>query len=198
MGSRCARKITKVNITANAIFELGGRMNRQEGVGKVRRLLSLFVALIFALVIRLLAVPCFAGWVSKVSAVPQGEAPVPTIASASVPFYPRIAQTAHIEGAVKLRLSTDGKVVSAVEVEAGPAMLVQAAKENVNTWRFERHRPTKFETTFHYKLLPSICGSKCNCGSVEGPSVILHIPINVEINADEILTCDPAIERKPQ
>src|SRR5216684_927146 len=39
----------------------------------------------------------------------EARAPLPKVVSASVPFYPRLAPSARIQGAVTLRLSTDGK-----------------------------------------------------------------------------------------
>jgi len=72
-------------------------------------------------------------------------------------------------------------------------MLAQAAKENVETWRFDRHSPTTFETTFRYRLLPSKCDSDCNCDSLEKDSVQLKLPTDAEVAAMELLTCDPAI-----
>lgn len=124
----------------------------------------------------------------------QSRAPLPAVVSASVPFYPRISQVAHIEGVVRLRISTDGQRVSAVRVESGPQMLAQAAKQNVETWQFQQHKPTTFEVMFQYQLLPSTCDSKCNCGSKEGASVLLRLPTLVEVKAGEVLTCDPAVE----
>lgn len=41
---------------------------------------------------------------------------LPEVLSASVPFYPRIPQHGHIEGIVRLRVSTDGARVSRVQV----------------------------------------------------------------------------------
>jgi len=105
--------------------------------------------------------------------------PVPSVVSASVPLYPRITQQAHIEGVVRLRISTDGNRV-----------LAQAAQENVKTWQFEQHSPTTFEVTFRYKLLPSKCDAKCNCDSAEKPSVLLQLPTDVEVNAKELMVCD--------
>jgi hypothetical protein len=40
--------------------------------------------------------------------------PLPSVASASVPFYPHVPQQAHIEGVVRLRISTDGNRVASV------------------------------------------------------------------------------------
>jgi TonB family protein len=129
------------------------------------------------------------------SAAPQAEAPLPKVASASVPFYPRLAPTARIQGTVTLRVSTDGKRVSAVEAESGPPMLVQAAKENVKTWQFESHTPTNFEITFHYRLLlPSKCDSDCHCDSTKKETVLLQLPTNVDVSAKIPVICDPAVE----
>ena len=118
---------------------------------------------------------------------------LPSVAGASVPFYPRVPQQAHIEGVVRLRIATDGNRVASVQVESGQPMLVQAAQENVRTWQFEPHAATTFETTFHYKLLPSKCDAECNkCDSVEEPSVLLKLPSDVEVNAKELMVCDSA------
>jgi TonB family protein len=126
----------------------------------------------------------------------QQKQPLPSIASASVPLYPRTPQMAHIEGVVRLRISTDGSRASSIEVESGQPMLAQAAKENVKTWQFEQHSPTTFEATFRYRLLPSKCDSECNCDSLEKGTVLLRLPAEVEVSAKELLICDPAAENK--
>lgn|ERR1700719_3197811 len=126
------------------------------------------------------------------SAAQQTEAPLPKVASASVPFYPQVAPSARIQGAVTLRLSTDGKGVSAIEAESGPPMLVQAAKANVKTWQFELHAPTSFEVTFRYRLLSYVCESGCRCHSEEKESVLLQLPTNIEVSATLPMICDPA------
>lgn len=118
--------------------------------------------------------------------------PLPSVVSASVPLYPRITQQAHIEGVVRLRISTDGNRVASVEVESGQPMLAQAAQENVKTWQFEQHSPTTFEVTFRYRLLKSKCDAQCNCGAAEKPSVLLQLPTDVEVNAEELMVCDSA------
>jgi len=125
--------------------------------------------------------------------IAQKRQTLPSVASASVPLYPRVIRAARIQGDVMLRLSTDGERVSAVEVESGPPMLAQAAKENVKTWQFEPHTPTSFEVTFRYKLLlPSKCDSECNCDSAEKESVLLQLPTNVDVSAKVPMICDPA------
>ncbi len=76
-------------------------------------------------------------------------------------------------------------------------MLAEAAQKNVKTWQFEPHTPTTFETTFHYKLLPSKCDAECNCDSVAKSSVLLQLPSDVEVNAKELIICDSA-SNKPR
>jgi hypothetical protein len=121
---------------------------------------------------------------------------LPTVLSASVPFYPRIAQAAHIEGKVQLKVSTDGNRAVAVEIQNGPLILAKAAQENVKTWQFERHASTSFQVTFRYRLLLSKCDAKCNCRSPETPSVVLRMPRDIEVTAEEVMFCDPAAERR--
>jgi len=138
------------------------------------------------------------GLAASVCAAQESKTPVPDLASAAVPFYPRLAQMARIQGVVTLRLSTDGKRVSAIEGESGPLMLVKAAKENVGTWQFEQHVPTSFETTFRYRLYGSKCDSQCNCSGVEKRTALLRLPTEVEVSAEGLMICDPAEEIKPK
>lgn len=129
---------------------------------------------------------------ANMSVAQQAKKPMPTVAGASVPLYPRVIRAARIQGDVTLRLSTDGERVSTVEVESGPPMLAEAAKDNVKTWQFEPHAPTSFEVTFHYKLLlPTKCDSECNCDSEEKESVLLQLPTNVNVSAKVPAICDP-------
>jgi hypothetical protein len=123
---------------------------------------------------------------------------LPVVVSASVPFYPTVAQKAHIDGVIRLRVTTDGARVSSIEVITGSPMLAQIAKDNVKTWQFDQDRPTTFVTTFHYRILPSKCDDDCNCTTIEPPAVVLHLPTSVEISAAQIWTCDPLEQRKPR
>jgi hypothetical protein len=127
------------------------------------------------------------------SAAQQAKAPVPKVVSASVPFYPRLAPPARIQGVVTFQLSTDGKRVSAIDGESGPPMLVEASKENVKKWQFEPHVPASFKVTFQYRLLPTKCDAQCKCDSDEKESVLLQLPTNVEVSAKEYAICDPAV-----
>jgi hypothetical protein len=120
----------------------------------------------------------------------QGEK-LPTVISASVPFYPRIAWTINVQGEVVLRVATDGEQVSSVEVVSGHGLLAGSAVSNVKTWRFEKHAAMTFEVTFHYKVLPVKCGQGCNCDidGAEKDSVVLRLPTDVEINERQNVSC---------
>lgn len=113
----------------------------------------------------------------------EAQEPLPEVTNAVVPFYPPIALAARISGVVRLHLSTDGKHVSAVTAQGGPAMLIPAAEENVRTWTFADHVPTTFDVSFRYVILT---GSGCDTGN---KPVILHLPTEVEIDAMP-QTCD--------
>ena len=128
---------------------------------------------------------------ATMSAAQSKKNSLPRVVNASVPFYPRLAQQAHILGIVRLRVSTDGKRASSVEILSGPPLLAQVAKTNVETWEFEQHSPTSFEVTFRYKLLPSECDPECNCEGVEKGTILLRLPDEVEVNAQELMICDP-------
>ncbi|MFZ0334004.1 MAG: TonB family protein [Candidatus Acidiferrales bacterium] len=117
--------------------------------------------------------------------------------SATVPFYPRMAQAAHISGEVLLRVSTDGTHVSAVSVESGPSMLAAAAEANVKTWQFEKNKPMQFEATFHYSVTVGGCDAECNCDSMGRDTVLLNLPSDVEIIGKVVPTCDPVAVRHP-
>lgn len=112
--------------------------------------------------------------------------PLPVVTSASVPLYPRTALLTHIQGTVKIRVTTDGKRASSLEAESGPPMLAQAAEDNIRTWRFKEHKPLTFSVTFRYVIEePPGC-------SVGNATAILHMPTDVEVRANPIHTCDPA------
>jgi hypothetical protein len=113
---------------------------------------------------------------------------LPVVTDAAVPFYPPRARLAHIAGVVRLQVSTDGEKISEVKLLEGQPVLALAAKENVKSWRLEWHARTTFEATFRYKLLPEFV-----CESVN-PTVILRLPIEVEVSTKGLKTCDPSVE----
>jgi Gram-negative bacterial TonB protein C-terminal len=117
----------------------------------------------------------------------QPKGPVPVVASASAPLYPSIPLMAQITGVVRLRLSTDGTHVTSMEIESGPAILANAAEENIKTWQFEPHKPTTFEAMFTYTLLPATCDAAGHCNGRENDEVLLHLPTDVQIRTRAVI-----------
>jgi len=134
---------------------------------------------------------CACGVLLTTRAAQEGVA-VPTVRAARVPLYPPDPQGAHIEGVVRLQVTTDGKGVAAVEALSGQPMLARAAIENIKTWEFEEHRATVFVSTFRYRLLPVKCDAACRCDSIEKPTITLRLPSEVEISDKEGRICDLA------
>jgi outer membrane biosynthesis protein TonB len=84
------------------------------------------------------------------SATVQSRSPILT--ASELPLYPPAAIAARVSGTVALSLTTDGRKVSRIEIIQGPPMLVQAARQNVQTWEFEAHEPTSVTTAFNYVI----------------------------------------------
>jgi hypothetical protein len=110
---------------------------------------------------------------------------LPIVSAASMPLYPRTAHLAHIQGQVRIRVTTDGNKVVSFDDESGPPMLVKAAEENLWTWRFEKHKSTTFFVTFDYRIEGE---SACTIGNA---SVVLHLPSEIQISVKGVYTCDP-------
>jgi hypothetical protein len=125
-------------------------------------------------------------------AVAQKTGPeLPLVISGNMPLYPLTALHVRIQGIVRIRVTTDGRKVTSLDAEGGPAMLVKFTKENILTWRFAEHKPTTFVTTFEY-----VIEEPAQCEFSNGASV-LNLPLEVRISAKGLETCDPAVEIKP-
>ena len=122
------------------------------------------------------------------SAAAQERPELPLVISAAVPTYPHEAVLAGIEGSVTIRLTTDGFRAVRLEVKNGQPMLARFAQESLRTWRFEKHRPTAFEVTFRYRLLPV---GDC---AFQNPTVMLKLPTEVEISSATVHTFDETEE----
>jgi TonB family protein len=116
---------------------------------------------------------------------------LPVVTAASVPLYPPLARQAHIEGEVRLEISTDGDRISNVDIVSGQRMLAEATKENVNTWRFRPHTRTRFVVTFRYRLLPVPEESRCSATNANS-NVALKLPKEVDVSVNEAWVCDTA------
>jgi hypothetical protein len=69
------------------------------------------------------------------------------------PIYPPIAITAHIQGDVRVKVTTDGTSVLSAEVESGPSLLQFNTLKSVRTWKFASHTPATFYLLFRFKLM---------------------------------------------
>jgi|SRR5690348_59460 len=87
------------------------------------------------------------------AAPPARHALAPRILSAAVPTYPVVAVEARITGTVRMRLTIrGGRVVEVRELGSAPPMLVAAAKQNVETWRFSNGVNKTIETSFVFQI----------------------------------------------
>lgn len=80
---------------------------------------------------------------------------LPEVISHKTPIYPPLALQARIAGPVRLRITTDGHSVTDVVALEGHPLLVRAATDSVQTWRFADHIPGTFEVTFDFRFLAS-------------------------------------------
>ena len=108
----------------------------------------------------------------------------PLVVAAQVPLYPALLLKAHIDGEVRVRITTDGNQASNMALESGGTIFLAAAEENIRTWQFERHQPTTFVTVFRYKLL-----SESQCFT-DAPTVVLHLPTEVEVTSKGLAICE--------
>jgi len=127
---------------------------------------------------------------TTVSLAQQATESLPVVTGAYVPLYPPLARQAHIEGEVKLEVSTDYDHVASVSVVNGQPMLAQAARDNVKTWHFRPDIRMTFTVTFRYKLLA--VSEKARCDTPDSNNRIsLKLPKEVAVEADELWVCDP-------
>jgi TonB family protein len=110
-------------------------------------------------------------------AIPQqSQRALPLVTAIDVPFYPPLARTAHLQGVVRIKVTTDGQRVTATHVEEGHKLLAAAAEENARTWRFAPHEPITLVVTYRYKIEREWQGDMTNSG------VLLRLPSEVEVS----------------
>jgi Gram-negative bacterial TonB protein C-terminal len=99
----------------------------------------------------------------------------PVVNSAQMPLFPVLARQARIEGAVQVKVTTDGTSITKITASGAHKILLDAAEENVRTWKLYRHKPQTFTVTFVYKLeSPEVNG-------FVNPTVLLELPSRVEV-----------------
>jgi hypothetical protein len=104
---------------------------------RLRRALILLVAL---------AWPSAALWAQESSGA------LPEVVEHAAPLYPPLARQARIQGEVRLRVTTNGHVVTDVTVTEGHPLLAQSAEQNVRTWKFVDHVPGTFDVIFKFQV----------------------------------------------
>ncbi len=107
----------------------------------------------------------------------------PRVYGAGAALYPMEAEAAGIEGAVRLRVFTDGPRVINVEVEedSGHPELVEAARRNVMTWRFPGYTiQTTFPVTYRNILVD---GFDDGDGEALNWKTVMRFPTEVEVYA---------------
>jgi hypothetical protein len=110
---------------------------------------------------------------------------LPAVTNLSIPTYPRIPLLAHIQGVVKILVTTSGNRVSTFNSETGPPMLIASAKENLRTWEFEDNHPSAFTVEFDYRLEGP---GECYSGPI---TTILQLPHKALISTNPVMFCDP-------
>jgi len=89
---------------------------------------------------------------------------------------------ANVQGLVRVRVATDGRVVTNTSVENQDAnpILARAAQENAQTWKFSAGEPITFTVTYRYILVAKLKDIESNA---DNSKVVLRFPTDVEVFA---------------
>ena len=102
----------------------------------------------------------------------------PVVKSGETPLYPQLARDARLQGTVRLEVTTNGMNVTKVAATGAPKMLLEAAEQNIRTWKFYRHTPQTFTVTFVYML------EEPEVYPFANSRVLLEFPNRVEIRTN--------------
>ena len=116
----------------------------------------------------------------------EPETALPNVVAIRVPAYPQAARAVRLEGAVRIKVTTDGQRVATTEILEGPKLLAIPTQDNIQAWQFSPHDPTSFVVTFRYKLILAATHNTLP------PAVILRLPKDVEISAFPLEFKDPS------
>ncbi len=104
-----------------------------------------------------------------------------TVQHADVPSYPPIARTARVSGTVQVLVTVkDGLVINAKANSSANPLLVNAATDNVKTWKFSPQTDATFQTTYVYQL------EKEEISILDNPHIEMQLPTIVRITARPI------------
>jgi hypothetical protein len=90
-------------------------------------------------------------WPSQVPAQQPTDV-IPGVTVRTNPIYPPIALTAHVQGDVRVKVTTDGTSVVSAEADSGPPLLRHNAEVSARTWKFASHTPATFYLEFRFTL----------------------------------------------
>ena len=93
-------------------------------------------------------------------------------------FYPYLARQARIQGDAMLiaHIGSDGSVSIPIR-KSGHPMLLQAAEDNLKTWKFQTGESQEMEITYHFKLKEQSSGpAQTECA--------FDLPDSVTISSD--------------
>jgi len=77
-------------------------------------------------------------------------ADLPKVTMFECPKYPPKAESARLQGMVRMQVTTDGHAVANVKLTSGHPLLAPDAIKNVHTWMFADHTPTTFSVDYFY------------------------------------------------
>lgn len=101
---------------------------------------------------------------------------------AEMPLYPSLARIARICGSVNLVVTVkEGSVIDIVADSSAPIILVEAARKNAATWKFEPDTNGKFEIKFIYDL------EKEEVVQPQNPHIEIQIPSFIRITAKPVI-----------
>jgi hypothetical protein len=136
-------------------------------------------------------------WLAAITSLPsflvkaqESKVAPPKVTTIDVPVYPPLARAAHVEGIVRIKITTDGQRVTATQVEDGHKLLAAAAEENAKTWHFAAHEPATITVTYRYKLMAGLKGDPSS------PTITLRLPNEVQISTVPLTISDPGAQVK--
>jgi TonB family protein len=98
-------------------------------------------------------------------------------------IYPPLARQARITGDVVLiaQIGTDGSVSIPIR-KSGHPLLLQAAEDNLKTWKFQSGESHEMEVTYHFKLSEQSSGNpqtECSFDLPDSVTIFSHTaPVN--------------------
>ena len=111
-------------------------------------------------------------------------------------IYPRVARQAHMVGDAVLiaQIGSDGSVSIPIR-KSGHPFLLQAAEDNLKTWKFQTGESQEMEITYHFKLtVPSSDSAQTEC--------VFDLPDSVTISSqlppEKILYTSPMGKPSPK